>query len=234
MKSLVPLLAVLFTPLLGLAADYPTLGHVDRLDPALDQLIAPDAKIEKLCEGFTWCEGPVWKDGALLFSDVPENIIYRWKEGDTKAAIFLTPSGMLTPTAGFREQGSNGLVLDPQGELVICEHGERRLARLGADRKTQTPVVDHFEGKRFNSPNDAAICRNGDIYFTDPPYGLDKLNDSPLKRNPVQRRLPLHRRWQSFTGHQGSHLPERHCLFPRRKNSLCRGERPEESRHHGV
>jgi gluconolactonase len=93
---------------------------------------------------------------------VPENIIYRWKEGDTKATIFLQPAGMLTPTEGFREQGSNGLLLDLKGQLIICEHGERRLARLGADNKTQTAIVDSFEGKRFNSPNDAAIRRNGD------------------------------------------------------------------------
>jgi gluconolactonase len=176
-----PLLALLFAPLSLLAADYPTLGHVERLDPALDALVAPDAKIEKLCEGFQWCEGPVWKDGALLFSDVPRNVIHQWNQGQTAATVFLQPSGMLTPTAGFREQGSNGLVLDEKGRLVICEHGERRLARLEADNKTQTAIVDRFEGKRFNSPNDAAVRKNGDIYFTDPPYGLEKLNDSPLK-----------------------------------------------------
>ncbi len=176
-----PLLALLFVPLSLLAADYPNVGRVERLDPALDALVAPDAKVEKLCEGFQWSEGPVWKDGALLFSDVPQNRIHQWKEGQTAATVFLEPSGMLTPTPGFREQGSNGLVLDTQGRLVICEHGERRLARLGADNKTQTAIVDHFEGKRFNSPNDAAVRRNGEIWFTDPPYGLDKLNDSPLK-----------------------------------------------------
>lgn len=176
-----PLLALLFAPLSLLAADYPTVGRVERLDPALDALIAPDAKIEKLCEGFQWCEGPVWMNGALLFSDVPKNVIHQWKERETAATVFLQPSGMLTPTPGFREQGSNGLVLDTQGRLVICEHGERRLARLGADNKTQTAIVDRFEGKRFNSPNDAAILKSGDIFFTDPPYGLEKLNDSPLK-----------------------------------------------------
>ncbi len=177
------LLSLLLPPLSLLATDYPTLGHVQRTDPRLDALVAPGAKIEKLCEGFHWCEGPVWSHGSLLFSDVPENVIYQWKEGETAAAVFLKPSGMLTPRDGFREQGSNGLVLDNEGQLVVCEHGERRVARLGADR-TQSALVSQFEGKRFNSPNDVVVRRNGDVYFTDPPYGLDKLNDSPLKELP--------------------------------------------------
>lgn len=174
-----PLLALLFVPLSLLAADYPNVGRVERLDPALDALVAPDAKVEKLCEGFQWSEGPVWKDGQLLFSDVPNNRIHEWTPGDSKAGIFLEPSGMLEPRPGFREQGSNGLVLYNNGNLIICMHGERRLDfLLGA---VHVPIVDHFEGKRFNSPNDAAVRRNGEIWFTDPPYGLDKLNDSPLK-----------------------------------------------------
>jgi gluconolactonase len=180
MKRFLPLL---FLPLAALAADYPTLGQIERLDPALDVLIPKDAKIEKLAEGFTWAEGPVWKDGALLFSDVPENMVYQWKPGATKAEIFLKPSGRLTPRPGFRDQGSNGLGRDATGYLILCQHGERRLARLEDDR-SQTALVDRFEGKRFNSPNDLAIRRDGEIYFTDPPYGLEKLNDSPIKELP--------------------------------------------------
>lgn len=195
MKGVLPIflfltLATVRGPLL--AADYPTLGAIERVDPALDKLIAPDAKIEKLCEGFTWSEGPVWKDGALLFSDVPENIIYRWKPGTNQAEIFLKPSGMLTPREGFREQGSNGLTVDAANRLVICEHGERRVARLGPGQE-QTAIVDHFEGKHFNSPNDLVFRSNGDLYFTDPPYGLDGLNKSPLKElsvNGVYRVTP--------------------------------------------
>ncbi len=167
-----------------LAADYPIVGSIERLDPAIvDQLIAPDAKIEKLAEGFTWSEGPVWKDGVLLFSDVPENVIYQWKAGETKASVAIKPSGMTVPTEGFREQGSNGLSLDAKGQLIVCQHGDRRVARHLGEGKFET-IADKFEGKRFNSPNDLAIRGNGDIYFTDPPYGLDKLNDSPLKELP--------------------------------------------------
>jgi gluconolactonase len=157
-------------------------GWIERLDPAFDRLVAPEARVEKLAEGFNWSEGPVWYDGALLFSDVPENVIHRWREGMAAAEVFLRPSGLLTPTAGFREPGSNGLGRDPQGRLLVCQHGERRIARYEHGRFTA--VADRFEGRRFNSPNDLAVRRNGDIYFTDPPYGLEKLNDSPLKELP--------------------------------------------------
>ena len=153
---------------------------VERLDPALDALIPPQAQVEKCAEGFVWSEGPVWFQDAIVFSDVPQNVIYRWKSGDERAARFIEPSGMLTPRPGFREQGSNGLATDAAGRLLLCQHGERRVARLNADG-TQTALADQFEGKRFNSPNDLAVRSNGDIYFTDPPYGLEKGNDSPLK-----------------------------------------------------
>ncbi len=179
MKFLLPLV---LAPLAIFAAtpDVEFHGTIDRIDPAMDAVIAPDAVIEKLADGFTWSEGPVWFHGALLFSDVPENVIYRWAPGAAKAVPFLKPSGMLTQVEGFREQGSNGLAVDAEGRLIICQHGERRVARLEKDGK-QTALADKFDGKRFNSPNDAIVAKNGDIYFTDPPYGLDKLNDSPLK-----------------------------------------------------
>ena len=157
-------------------------GGIERLDPAFDSLVAPSAKIEKLAESFNWSEGPTWYEGSVLFSDVPENIIYRWKEGMTSAEIFLKPSGMTTPTAGFREQGSNGLSIDAQGKLLVCMHGDRRVARW--EKGTFTTIADRFDGKKFNSPNDLAVRKNGDIYFTDPPYGLDKGNESPLKEQP--------------------------------------------------
>jgi gluconolactonase len=121
-------------------------------------------------------------NGELIFSDVPENIAYRWKPGMTKAEVFLQPSGLLTPTPGFREPGSNGLAKDAQGRLLLCQHGERRVARYENGRFTS--LADRFEGKRFNSPNDLAVARNGDIYFTDPSYGLEGVNNSPLKEIP--------------------------------------------------
>jgi len=185
MKRLLPLL---FAPLVPLsAADSGLLAEfkvgIERLDPAFDKLVPPDAEIEKCAEGFNWSEGPTWFENAIVFSDVPENVIYRWAPGSPLATVFLKPSGLLRSREGFRERGSNGLAVDAQGRLLICQHGERRVARLESDKK-QTSLADKFEGKRFNSPNDLALRKNGDIYFTDPPYGLDKLNDSPLKELP--------------------------------------------------
>jgi gluconolactonase len=183
MKRLLPFL---LAPLVCLHAQEkipPFDMSIERLDPAFDALVAADAKVEKLAEGFNWSEGPTWFWDSVVFSDVPENIIYQWKPGQTAATVFLKPSGLLNPTAGFREQGSNGLKTDAEGRLLICQHGERRIARLEKDG-TQTALADKFEGKRFNSPNDLALRANGDIYFTDPPYGLEGLDKSPLKELP--------------------------------------------------
>ncbi len=184
MKRLLPLVAGAALPYFAMAAEnIPAFnGRIERLDPALDQLIAADAKIEKLAEGFTWSEGPVWLNGELIFSDVPENIAYRWKPGMTKAEVFLKPSGLLTPQPGFREPGCNGLARDAQGRLLLCQHGERRIARYEDGKFTS--LADRWEGKRFNSPNDLAVRKNGEVYFTDPSYGLEGINQSPLKEIP--------------------------------------------------
>ncbi len=144
-------------------------GSIEKLDPALDKLIAPGTQIEVLANGFNWSEGPVWKDGKLLFSDVPENIVFGWQEGDKAAAVVLKPSGSLSGDG----QGSNGLAVDAKGNLILCQHGERRIARLEKDGSF-TSLADKYEGKRFNSPNDLVVAKNGTIYFTDPPYGLKK------------------------------------------------------------
>lgn len=150
-------------------------GSIERLDPAFDALLAPDAKIEVLASGFNWSEGPVWKDGGIVFSDVPENTVFGWKEGEKAASVVLKPSGSLNGKDG---QGSNGLAVDAQGRLVLCQHGERRVARLEKDGSF-TAIADRFEGKRFNSPNDLVIAKSGIVYFTDPPYGLKKGTDQP-------------------------------------------------------
>lgn len=145
-------------------------GSIERLDPALDALITPGVQIEVLASGFNWSEGPVWREGGLVFSDVPENTVFGWKEGDTAAKVVLKPSGSLSDATG---QGSNGLAVDAQGHLVLCQHGERRVARLEKDGSF-TALADRYEGKRFNSPNDLVIAKDGTTYFTDPPYGLKK------------------------------------------------------------
>ncbi len=181
MKLALPLF--LLCPLVAFAVDYPVAGTIERLDPALDALIPKDAKLEKLADGITWSEGPVWKDGTLLFSDVPGNIVYRWTPGETKAVPFLDPSGGTSDRKGFREPGSNGLAVDANNNLILCQDATRRVVRMEKDGKF-TVLADRYEGKRFNSPNDMAIRKNGDIYFTDPPYGLEGLNESPIKELP--------------------------------------------------
>jgi gluconolactonase len=157
-----------------------------RHDPRFDKLVPQGAKLEKIAAGFTWVEGPVWdgKERALLFSDIPANTVYRWKEGDG-AKPFLKPSGY-TGKAPFtgKEPGSNGLTFDANGRLVLCKHGDRQIARLEANG-TFTTLADRYDGKRINSPNDLVFKSNGDLYFTDPPFGLPKAFDDPGKA-PVQ------------------------------------------------
>lgn len=169
-----PLLMVAFA-IPAVADEKPmTLGVIERKDPAFDALIPKDTIIEILAGGFDWSEGPVWvKEKAgdhLLFSDIPKNMIWKWSAKDGLKE-FLKPSGY-TGKDKFtgKEPGSNGLALDKSGTLILCQHGDRRLSKL-VDGKFVT-LVDKFEGKRLNSPNDLAIKKNGDIYFTDPPYGL--------------------------------------------------------------
>jgi gluconolactonase len=163
------------------AENFPAIGTIERLDPRLDALIAPGTTIEKLAEGFDWSEGPVWipAENHLLFSDVPRNTVYRWKEGG-QADEYLKPSGYTGAQSRGGEPGSNGLLLDGRGRLVLCQHGDRRIARLEPDG-TFHPLAHLYNHRRFNSPNDAVYRSNGDLYFTDPPYGLEKLNDDPAK-----------------------------------------------------
>jgi gluconolactonase len=160
---------------------FPALGKIERLDPALDTLIPPDAIIEKLAEGFDWSEGPVWvkAGGHLLFSDVPRNVVLKWQE-DNGVSEFLKPSGYTASAARRGESGSNGLTLDTRGRLVLCQHGDRRVARLEAGGRFTT-LAEFYQLRRFNSPNDLVFKSNGDLYFTDPPYGLEGQNDSPKK-----------------------------------------------------
>ena len=165
-------------PVTSHKAPYPTLGSIERLSPALDALVPKDARLEHLASGFNWSEGPVWlREGALLFSDVNENVVYKWAEA-TGVAPFITPSGWTGSGPRAGELGSNGLTLDSAGRVVLCQHGDRRVARHEADG-TFTTLADRYQGKRFNSPNDLVYKSNGDLYFTDPPYGLPKQADDP-------------------------------------------------------
>jgi len=168
----------LVVPMPAAAATPCTTCQVQALDPVFWTLVPHDAQIELISDGFHWVEGPVWLADALLFSDIPANRIYRWQ---TSAApeVFLEHSGYdeAAPFAGA-EPGSNGLTLDALGRLVICEHGNRRITRLESDG-TRTVLADRYLGRRLNSPNDAVYGPRGDLYFTDPPFGLPATFDDP-------------------------------------------------------
>ncbi len=157
-----------------------SLGSIERSTPEFNKLVPADSKLEILASGFTWTEGPCWmggEDGHLLFSDIPRNSIFKWQPG-SGISLFMSPSGYTGVTYYGLEPGSNGLFLDKQGRLMMCEHGDRRISVLTENGGKQT-VVDSHQGKRLNSPNDGALMSNGDIYFTDPPYGLpERFTDS--------------------------------------------------------
>lgn len=160
-----------------------SLGSIEVYDDAMASLIDPQSPIEILADGFTWTEGPVWvgdaKDGHLLFSDIPRNSIFRWKASEG-VSLFMSPSGYTGVTYYGLEPGSNGLALDREGRLLLCEHGDRRVSVLTPNGGKMT-LADNYQGKRLNSPNDVAVKSNGDLYFTDPPYGLPMREKDPRR-----------------------------------------------------
>jgi gluconolactonase len=176
---------------LAFAAEPRTMGIIERLDPAINALIPEDAQMEIIGEGLQWSEGPVWiRDGGfLLFSDVLTNTIHRWDAKDG-CRPFLIPSGYTGSEPRGAEMGSNGLNVDREGRLLLCQHGDRRVARLDPPFDTSNQkyvtVADRYEGKRFNSPNDLVVHSSGAIYFTDPPYGLEQQMEDPAKELPFQ------------------------------------------------
>jgi gluconolactonase len=167
-----------------------TTGKIERLDPQLDEVISNHAQIEIIAEGFEWSEGPLWieENKMLLFSDVPKNTIYKWTE-ESGTSVYLTPSGFTGAKTESKESGSNGLLLDDEGNLVLCQHGDRRLAMMLASLEDPKPeftsIAEEYDGKRFNSPNDAAF-KNYEFYFTDPPYGLARQAEDPEREIPFQ------------------------------------------------
>ena len=166
--------------------DYAPGRQLVSFDGSFDDIVHPETKIEVLAEGFDWTEGPVWvPDGNyLLFTDIPPNSIFKWSPKGGKS-LYLKPSGYTSEVERTGEVGANGLLLDAEGNLVLCQHGDRRMARMDASlsspKSTFITLADTYDGKRFNSPNDAAFHSNGDLYFTDPPYGLEHRMDDPAK-----------------------------------------------------
>src|SRR5947208_7394835 len=157
------------------------IGSIARLDPSFDALVPKDAQIEKLAGGFTFIEGPLWRpSNALWFSDVVGNVVRQWTP-DGKVTEILKPGGYdgnSLPAGGFN--GPNGMTSFKDGAVLLCQHGNRRIAQIDKDMKVST-FIDKFEGKKLNSPNDLVFHSDGSLYFTDPPYGLPKADDDPAK-----------------------------------------------------
>lgn len=155
-------------------------------DPLIHQVIPKDAEVEILAEGFEWSEGPLWlaTENKLVFSDIPNNTIFEWTEKGGKK-LYLKPAGYTGKVKRGGETGSNGLLLNPEGELILCQHGDRRVAKMNGSIKIPkaefTSLTDNYNGKKLNSPNDAVFYKNGDLYFTDPPYGLEFNMNDPAK-----------------------------------------------------
>jgi gluconolactonase len=189
------LLLVVILLSVGLLAGQ-TGGQSIRLDPAFDALIPANAQLEKIAHNFGFLEGPVWVhsegSGYLLFSDIPANAIKKWTP-DGKVSVFLAKSGFTGSDAsgvGFQLNngradvtllGSNGITLDKEGRVTFCQHGDHGVVRLERDGE-RTIIADSYEGKRLNSPNDLVYKSDGSLYFTDPPYGLAKLDKDPKKQ----------------------------------------------------
>ena len=167
----------------GVAQTPSTIGQIEVLAPEMETYADAATKIEVLAGGFTWTEGPVWiaddGGGHLLFSDIPRNSIFRWSQS-RGVELFMRPSGYTGVSYYGLEPGSNGLTLDPQHRLTMCEHGDRRVSVLtrGGGKRT---LVDRYQGKRLNSPNDLTFDKSGNLYFTDPPYGLPERAEDPRR-----------------------------------------------------
>ena len=166
-------------------------GSIERRSKEIDAIINQQAKVEVIAGDFIWVEGPVWVENKkmLLISDIQNNIINKWTAAKGKE-LYMTPSGYTQEGQRGEELGSNGLTVNNKGQLILCQHGDRRVALMDAPLDNPYPkfitLANQYDGKKFNSPNDLVIKSNGDIYFTDPPYGLEKGMNDPLKEIPYQ------------------------------------------------
>ncbi len=237
MKKIPSLITFLVTLLIvnniyGQAATEVPKGTIERKNTALDAIIKKDAKVEVIADGFEWVEGPVWVESEkmLLISDVPTNKIYKWTAQNGKE-LYLTPSGYTQAEPRGGEMGSNGLSLSNTGKLLLCQHGDRRLAFMNASLNNPKPefttLAGQYKGKRFNSPNDLAIKSNGDIYFTDPPYGLEKRMDDPLKEISFQGVYKISKNGEITLLTDTISRPNGIAFFPGEKRLLVANSDPE-------
>tara|TARA_B110000444_G_scaffold261334_1_gene312703 strand:+ start:1324 stop:2301 length:978 start_codon:yes stop_codon:yes gene_type:complete len=180
MKKLI--LFFLFIPYM-LIGQNEFIGSVERLSDEMDKFISIDSKIEIIAKGFSWSEGPVWskKLNAVLFSDVPKNIIYKWDQKNG-LDVFLDQIGYSGIVPNSKKSGTNGLIIDHNGNLIICMHGDRRIVKLTDWKSNKVfPIITSFNNKLFNSPNDLVYDSKKNLFFTDPPYGLQGGDNDKLK-----------------------------------------------------
>lgn len=169
--------------------------NIDIYDSSVLSIIDTNVNIEILAKGLQWSEGPLWLDNlqSLIFSDVPANKIYKWNETEG-LSLYLEPSGYTDENNSNSNSGSNGLILDKENNLLICQHGDRRIARLDSDLKTPdskfVTLADNYKGKKFNSPNDLVMDKEANVYFTDPPYGLPGNKTGEVGINGVYKITP--------------------------------------------
>jgi|TARA_B110000305_G_C19464791_1_gene657067 gluconolactonase len=175
-------LLLLFIPLIFFGQN-DFIGSVERFSSEIDEFFSKDSKIEIIANGFSWSEGPVWskKLNAVLFSDVPNNVIYKWDEKNG-LEIFLDNIGYSGVVPNLKKAGTNGLTIDNEGNLIICMHGDRRIVKLKDWNNNEfVPLATSFNNKLLNSPNDLVYNSNKDLFFTDPPYGLKGGDNDKLK-----------------------------------------------------
>jgi gluconolactonase len=161
------------------------IGKIYTIDEKINSIITPGTKVEKVADGFSFTEGPVWHpDGYLLFSDPNTNSIYRYNPKNHNVTVYMSHSGYTGADIGeYGQPGSNGLAIDKEGRLIIDQHGNRRVIRI--EKKGPVTVLsDNNEGKKLNSPNDLVLKSDGSVYFTDPPYGLPAAFNDPKKETP--------------------------------------------------
>lgn len=156
-----------------------TSTHIERMDLALDAIIAPDTKIERVATGFKFTEGPMWRDGRLWFSDLQADKVFAVTPAG-KVEMLIDHAGGLNPFPPDSYLGSNAMVTDKDGSVLLIQQGGRKIVRLDA-KLHPTTVIESYQGKKLNSPNDLVFAPDGALWFTDPPFGLQGMDKDPAK-----------------------------------------------------
>ena len=183
LKYLAPALCLLAAPCLAQGTS------IKKMDPALDNILAPGTKIEKVATGFLFVEGPMWKDGKLWFSDVRGDKVRTYDPKMGKVTVVLKDSGGAKDAPPDANFGSNAMITDKDGSILLTRMAIGTIERMD-DQGNLKPFLAKYQGKRFNSPNDLVFTKDGALWFTDPSFGLPKMDKDPkkeLKFNAVWR-----------------------------------------------